>query len=205
MINISDYKNPFDAILAFESAVAKFTGAPYCVTTDCCSHAIEIAFRLAHDGSAVTFPARTYLSVPMTLRKVGVDYVMIDQPWRTSYQFEGSNIWDCAREFTPDMYRAGTVQCISFGRTKPLQLSRGGCLLTDSAELHRSASMMRSDGRNLFQYSPWKNQQTFRVGYHYTMKPEECVEGLNRLAQGKFVEQIDKYFDYPDCSQLEII
>jgi hypothetical protein len=65
--------------------------------------------------------------------------------------------------------------------------------------------MMRSDGRDLFQHSPWENQQTFRVGYHYNMKPEECVEGLNRLAQGKFVEQIDKYFDYPDCSQLEII
>ena len=75
MIKLSDYADAFDAILDFESALAKFTGAPYCVTTDCCSHAIEIAFRLAHDGSDISFPARTYLSVLMTMHKLSLIHI----------------------------------------------------------------------------------------------------------------------------------
>ena len=98
MKTIADYKNPFDAIPEFESAVAKYTGAPYCVTTDCCTHAMEIAFR----------------------------------------------------------------------------------------------------------FSTWATQKTFRVGYHYTMRPEECVLGLNLLEAQAFTEQLDKYFDYPDCRDITI-
>ena len=30
----------------FESKLAEFTGAPYVVTTDCCTHAIELCLRL---------------------------------------------------------------------------------------------------------------------------------------------------------------
>ena len=40
-MTLNDYADPFDAVLDFERAVADYTGAPYCVTTDCCSHAIE--------------------------------------------------------------------------------------------------------------------------------------------------------------------
>ena len=103
MIALNDYANAFDAIKDFESAVAEFTGAPYCITTDCCSHAIEIAFRLAHNGSEVSFPARTYLSVLMTMHKVGVNYTLEDRAWRDSYIFQGTQIWDCARNFKKDM------------------------------------------------------------------------------------------------------
>jgi len=204
MKSIADYKNPFDAILEFESAVAQYTGAPYCVTTDCCTHAMEIAFRLDGYDEYVTLPARTYLSVPMVLHKLNIPYMLKDTAWRGSYQFEGSNIWDCARQFEPNMYRPGSIQCISFGRTKPLQIGQGGCLLTDDEEIYRAASMMRSDGRDLFKFSPWITQKTFRVGYHYTMRPEECVFGLNLLNAEIFTRQIDKYFDYPDCRDLVI-
>jgi len=204
MKTIGDYKNPFDAILEFESAVAKYTGAPYCVTTDCCTHAMEIAFRLTVDINIVTFPARTYLSVPMMLHKLKIPYMLKDESWRKSYQFVGSDVWDCARQFEPNMYKPGAIQCISFGRTKPLQIGQGGCLLTDNQEVYRAASMMRSDGRDLFQFSPWDAQKTFRVGYHYTMRPEECIAGLNLLETQTFTEQLDKYFDYPDCRNIVI-
>jgi len=204
MKTIADYAKPFDAILEFEAAVAKYTGAPYCVTTDCCTHAIEIAFRLDDYDDYVTLPARTYLSVPMVLHKLKIPYLFRDVTWRGSYQFEGSNVWDCARQFEPNMYRPGSIQCISFGRTKPLQIGQGGCLLTDDEEIYCAASMMRSDGRDLFKFSPWITQKTFRVGYHYTMRPEECVFGLNLLNAEIFTRQIDKYFDYPDCRDLVI-
>ena len=204
MKTLSDYKDAFLAIKEFEQAIADFAGAPYCVTTDCCTHAIEIAFRLAHNGSPVKFPAKTYLSVLMTMHKVGVKYTLEDRHWRDYYVFEGSKIWDCARYFKKDMYVPGAVQCVSFGRTKPLEIGRGGCILTDDAELYQRASRMRYDGRDIFQFLPWGNQQEFEVGYHYYLRPEECVRGLNLLEQGNLIEQIDKFYDYPDCREITI-
>jgi len=204
MIKLNDYADAFDAIKEFESTVANFTGAPYCISTDCCSHAIEIAFRLAHNGSEVSFPAHTYLSVLMTMHKVGVKYKLEDIKWRDSYIFKGSNIWDCARYFKQGMYVPGSIQCVSFGRTKPLEIGRGGCILTDSKDLYERASRMRYDGRDIFNYIPWASQKEFELGYHYYLKPEDCVTGLNLLAAGKFTEQLDKHFDYPDCRKVKI-
>ena len=54
MKNIKDYSNPFDAIAEFENALADFTGAPYAITTDCCTHAIEIVFRLLNTKQVVS-------------------------------------------------------------------------------------------------------------------------------------------------------
>ena len=204
MIQLSDYKNPFQAILDFESAVAKYTGASYCVTTDCCTHAIEIAFRLNFTGTTVSFPAYTYLSVPMTMKKLNIPYTLTNEHWRNSYEFKGSNIWDCARQFEPNMYKPGTIQCVSFGMTKPVEIGIGGCLLTDNLELYKRASRMRYDGRDIFTYSPWITQTEFEVGYHYYLRPEECVAGLNLLNDQKFTPQLDKHFDYPDCRKLVI-
>ena len=38
----------FDKILQFEQALAEFTGAPYVIMTDSCTHAIELCLR--HDA-----------------------------------------------------------------------------------------------------------------------------------------------------------
>lgn len=204
MISLDNYKNPFDAIKEFEQAIAEFTGAPYCVTTDCCTHAIEIAFRLAHDKSAVSFPAYTYLSVPMTMHKLDIPYTLEDRAWKNSYQFLGSNIWDCARLFERNMYQPGSIQCISFGMSKPLQIGLGGCILTDNQQLYQRASRMRYDGRDIFNYSPWSQQKEFTVGYHYYLRPEECVVGLNLLCNQQFTTQTEKHFAYPDCRNVSI-
>lgn len=204
MITLKDYSNPFEAIKAFETALAEFTGAPYCITTDCCTHAIEIAFRLTHDNSLVKLPGKTYLSVPMLMHKLNVPYELQEQSWHDYYQFEGSRIWDCARYFKQGMYVTDSVQCISFGLSKPLQIGLGGCILTDDKDLYERASRMRYDGRDIFNYSPWATQQSFDVGYHYYLRPEECVVGLNLLKEQKFTVQLDKYFNYPDCRSITI-
>lgn len=209
MKSLSDYKDAFLAITDFEQALSNFTGAPYCITTDCCTHAIEIAFRLRHDGSPVTFPARTYLSVLMTMHKLGISYELEDLHWRNSYQFKNTRIWDCARLFSADMYEPGSIQCLSFGRTKPLQINRGGCILTDDADLYHRASKMRYDGRDIFKYSigtehSWDVQREFEVGYHYYLRPEDCVTGLNLLEQQTFIVQEEKHYNYPDCRTISI-
>ena len=204
MKDLKDYKNPFQAILDFEAAICAYTGAPYCVTTDCCTHAIEIAFRLAHDGSPVKFPARTYLSVPMTLHKLNIKYELLDITWTGGYKFEGSNIYDYARKFELGMYIPNSIQCVSFGRSKPLEIGLGGCLLTDNESLYIKASRMRYDGRDIFKYSPWSEQKRFSVGYHYYLRPEECVAGLNLLRDRQFTPQLEKHFCYPDCREIII-
>ena len=204
MINLEDYSNPFQAIFDFEDAVARFTGALYCISTDCCTHAIEIAFRLSDYDKAVTFPAHTYLSVPMTMHKLGIKYEFVDQLWHGGYQFEGTRIYDYARKFEPGMYKPGSIQCVSFGFTKPLQIGLGGCILTDDKNLYEEAARMRYDGRDIFQFSSWVTQKKFRVGYHYYLRPEECVIGLNLLESRQFVEQTEKLHNYPDCREIEI-
>jgi len=203
-MKISDYNNPFDAVLDFERAVAHYTGAPYCITTDSCTHAIEIAFRLTFNNNIVMFPAHTYLSVLMTLSKLNVPYMLTDEEWCQEYEFKGSKIWDSARRFERSMYRDGQVQCLSFGRTKPLEIGRGGCILTDNRELYEAASRMRMDGRDIFKYNPWIDQGEFNLGFHYYMKPEDCVTGLNLLHSKQFTKQLPEFYNYPDCRDLVI-
>lgn len=204
---LDQYDNPFTAIQDFEEMLANYTGAPYAVVVNCCTHAIEIALRLKRPAGEIVFPAKTYLSVLMTMHKLHIPYRLQDIEWRDDrfYQFTGSNVWDCARFLEPNMYQPNTLQCLSFGRTKPLEIGQGGCLLTDDESLAQRARMMCYDGRDIFSYKKWADQQTFNLGFHYYLRPEECVKGMNLLASQKFTPQISSYFDYPDCSKIKII
>jgi hypothetical protein len=140
----------------------------------------------------------------MTLQKLSIPYMLTDEEWSGEYEFKGSNIWDSARRFEPHMYRDGAIQCISFGRTKPLEIGRGGCLLTDNHEVYKAASCMRMDGRDIFKYAPWSTQGNFKVGFHYYMKPEDCITGLNLLMHKHFNPQRPEFYNYPDCREITI-
>ena len=63
----------FKKFTEFEQALSKYTGSPHVVLTDCCTHAIELCLRLQGIGIA-TIPYRSYLSIPMTLHKLNIDY-----------------------------------------------------------------------------------------------------------------------------------
>ena len=63
----------FDKILQFERALAEFTGAPYAIMTDCCTHAIEMCLRYDQVKHCKMQPY-TYLSIPMTMHKLGIEY-----------------------------------------------------------------------------------------------------------------------------------
>jgi dTDP-4-amino-4,6-dideoxygalactose transaminase len=189
----------FEKISEFERALAKFTGAPYAVMTDCCTHAIELCLR--YDNiQRVTFPAHTYLSIPMTMHKLGIKYNFNDKLWTGEYQFIGTRIWDSARLLKQDMYRPGQLQCLSFGYGKPLEIGRGGAILTDDIEVYDTLIQQRYDGRDLT-ISPWEHQKVFRVGYHYKPTIEEAVRGLDLLSD---VDQSVKYYKYPDLRTIII-
>jgi len=186
------YKELYD----FENALCEYTGAPFAVVTDCCTHAIELCMRI--DNVNVTdFTAYTYLSIPQLMRNLNINFRLTGERWVGEYQFHGTNIWDSARRLERGMYRKGQKQCLSFGNTKPLQLGRCGAILLDDIEEYRTLSRMRSDGRDL-QQSPWQ-AYPISEGYHYCPTLETCAQGIEKLPQ---VNEQPKYHQYPDCRML---
>jgi dTDP-4-amino-4,6-dideoxygalactose transaminase len=194
----------FDKILAFETALAQFTGAPYVVMTDCCTHAIELCLRY-DQVQTCKFTPYTYLSVPMTMHKLGIKYQYLDHAWQRwvgEYQFLDTRIWDSARRLEKDMYRPGQMQCVSFGHDKPLSIGRGGAILLDDEPAYYALLRMRYDGRDLT-IKPWIEQKEFRVGYHYRPTIEEAESGLELLKQ--YTSQPPREIVYPDCRQISIV
>ena len=186
----------FDKLFEFESALAEYTGAPFAVVTDCCTHALELCMRM--DNVHVTdFTAFTYLSIPQLMRNLNIDFRLTSERWVGEYQFHGTNIWDSARRLERGMYRRGQKQCLSFGNTKPLQLGRCGAILLDNIEEYRTLSRMRSDGRDLHQ-DPWQNYPISQ-GYHYCPTLEICAEGIEKLP---LIDERPKYHRYPDTRNL---
>ena len=190
----------FDRIKQFEQMLAEYTGAPYAIMTDCCTHAIELALRY-DNVKLCTMPARSYLSIPMTLRKLNIKYDYTDIEWTGEYQLGGTRIWDSARRLERKMYRTGHIQCLSFGHGKPLQIGRGGAILLDDKLAYNIMLQQRYDGRDL-DVTPWEEQRTFRIGYHYKPTIEEAEIGIKLLPQ---INEAPKYVSYPDLRTIHII
>ena len=194
----------FEKILEFETALAQFAGAPRAVMTDCCTHAIELCMRY-DQVQTCKFTPYTYVSVPMTMHKLGIKYQYLDHEWQRwvgEYPFVETRIWDSARRLEANMYRAGQMQCVSFGHDKPLPIGRGGAILLDDETAYQALLRMRYDGRDLT-ISPWVEQQQFRVGYHYRPTIEEAERGLELLSG--YTSQLPREVVYPDCRQIRIV
>jgi dTDP-4-amino-4,6-dideoxygalactose transaminase len=193
----------FEKIKEFEKELSLFTGAPYVVTTDCCTHAIELCM-IIDQIKTCKFSAFTYLSVLQTMHKLKIQYELVDELWTGEYCFHGTRIWDSARRLEPDMYKPGQLQCLSFGFSKPVDIGRGGAILTDSLDDYNLLSKMRYDGRDL-NISPWIEQIEFTVGYHYKLNPEECIKGIECLKIYKDKNNyVPKIVKYPDCRKIKI-
>jgi len=195
----------FSKIKDFELALAEYTGAPYAVMTDCCTHAIELCLRI-EKPKLVSFTALTYLSVPMTMHKLGIEYELYDWFWIGEYPIAGTRVWDSARRLEPGMYEKNTLKCLSFGFDKPLDIGHGGAILLDNHDEYERLLRMRYDGRDLT-VSPWACQQTFEVGYHYRPTIEDAEKGLKMLdlyKQRSAEETQPVFVDYPDCRKIII-
>ena len=194
----------FEKILEFETALAQFAGAPYAIMTDCCTHAIELCMRY-DQVQTCKFTPYTYVSVPMTMHKLGIKYQYLDHEWQRwvgEYPFVETRIWDSARRLESNMYRAGQMQCVSFGHDKPLPIGRGGAILLDDESAYQALLRMRYDGRDLT-VSPWVAQKEFCVGYHYRPTVEEAERGMQLL--NSYVSQPPRAVVYPDCRQIHIV
>jgi hypothetical protein len=190
----------FDALFKFEQDLAKYTGAPFVVATDGCTHAIELCLRYDRP-SMLAFTAFTYLSIPMLMHHLQINYVLTSEEWTGEYQFHGTRIWDSARRLEPGMYRPGQIQCLSFGWSKPLNLGTGGAILLDDEQAYRTLSAWRSDGRDL-RIQPWEDQLVFSPGWHYCPSLELCERGSQLLPTILPASQKERY---PDCRNISIV
>ncbi len=198
----------FEKINEFETKLAEFTGAPYAIMTDCCTHAIEMCLR--YDKiTYCSFTPYTYLSIPMTMHKLGIgysyypDHLPERQKWIGEYKFEFTRIWDSARRLEKNMYRPGQLQCLSFGHTKPLHIGHGGAILLDDKTAYDEIIRMRYDGRDL-NISPWVEQREFRVGYHYKPSIEDAIQGIALLVGLEEYCPEPKFVQYPDLRTITI-
>jgi dTDP-4-amino-4,6-dideoxygalactose transaminase len=192
----------FKILFDFESALAEYTGAPYAVVTDGCTHAIELCMRYDMT-SFCEFTPFTYLSIAQLMHQLDISYHYRPEYWSSAgeYRFYNTRIWDSARRLEPGMYRAGQMQCLSFGHGKPLELGKGGAILLDNEADYLALSCMRSDGRDL-RITPWQDQEVIYQGFHYCPTLETCAAGIAGLKQIKMgiTQQ-----EYPDLRKINII
>lgn len=190
-------------VYLLEQNLAKFTGAPYVVVTDCCTHAIELCLRYDKIKTCKT-TCYTYLSVPMTFVKLGIKFSYTNELWLGEYNLKGTRIWDSARLLHPKMYRKGQLQCLSFGNGKPIDNKRGGAILCSSKKDYAVLKAMSYDGRD-FNHKNWADQKKFKLGFHYNMPFEHAENILRLLSEYKTKDShLPKMFDYPDCRNIQI-
>ena len=192
-----------EAVSKFENLISMFYGAPYAVATDCCTHAIELCLRIAHPEYVVNCPSRTYVSVPMTFEKLGLEWQFDDYEWEDYYHIGCTNIVDAAVYWKQNGYIPGTKMCLSFQFKKHLSLGRGGMILLDDYDEYIKLKKMSYDGR--YGDTPWAEQDIDTIGYHYYMTPETAQTGIYRYCSAE-VTKPRKWscLDYPDLTKLKV-
>lgn len=192
----------FDTVEKLENTIAEFFGAPYAVAVDCCTHGIELCLRYQKIKKS-SCPARTYLSIPMTFHKLGIEYKFIDYAWHDYYYIGDTNIIDAAVLWKKHSYVPGTFMCISFQFKKHLSLGRGGLILLDDITALHVLKKMSYDGRLPTQ--PWSEQDIDTIGYHYYMTPETAELGLKKFEEVKDLNS-KKWSseDYPDLRIMKV-
>ena len=192
------WSDPREIISLFEDELSKYTGAPYVVLTDCCTHALELCLRYELEGGHLTpgqgieIPDRTYVSVAQTLLNVGLKPALVkDLEWTGEYELGDTGVFDSAARFTSKMFRRDSrAQCLSFQIKKRLPIGRGGAVLTADKALADWVRLASYDGRDLnTRYDSPQHLKT--LGFHYYMTPEDAARGLIILSQ---MEN-----DYPDA------
>lgn len=189
-------------VIEFERLIANFYNAPYAVAVDCCTHAIELCLRLTKPNN-VTCPTHTYLSVPMTLKKLDINFEFVDTKWNNFYFIGNTNIVDAAVYWQRNGYIPNTMMCLSFQFKKHLNLGRGGMILLDNHDDYVILKKLRYDGRedNL----PWTEQDIDTLGYHYYMTPETAQTGIFRFASAEVTEPRKwSHQDYPNLSKMKV-
>ena len=191
----------FNVITNFEKEIANFFGSKFAVSTDCCTHAIELCL-IYNNIQSVSIPYHTYLSVPMTAKKLKIEWQWRNDLWQDYYQLT-DNIYDAAVLWKQNSYIPGSFMCLSFQFKKHLSLGRGGMILIDDENAYHDLVKLGYDGRH--RDEPWAEQDINCFGYHYYMTPETAQLGLDKLPTAiHTVPKTWSWQDYPDLRSMPV-
>jgi hypothetical protein len=139
----------------------------------------------------------------MSILNAGGKIQFRDDAWTGGYQLYPHAIYDYARRFTSGMYRAGTMQCVSFHHSKILGLAaHGGAILLDDPAAYIWLKRARFDGRT---EGIHPKDDNFTVqGFHCYMTPPTAAEGLLRLSALPLHNSDLPNSDYSDLSTVEL-
>lgn len=192
----------FEYVAKFESQIAEFFGSPYAVSTDSCTHALELCLRYTK-GDNITIPTRTYISVPMTCMKLGLNWSWVEDSWSDYYYLGSTNIIDAAVLWGENSYIPNTYMCLSFQFKKHLNLGRGGAILLQNKIDYDVLKKMSYDGRD--PGIPWAEQDIDTIGYHYYMTPEVAKMGIELLNERKKIPGKKwSHMDYPYLPHMSV-
>lgn len=198
--------NPHQITRDFEAALCDYTGARYAVTTTSCTMALLMAaawFCHQRGPQVVSVPAKTYCSVPMSVLHAGHIVEFRDDDWQGEYRLDPLPLWDSARRFHADMFRAGEMQCLSLHVSKHLGLEQGGVILHDDDEADAWLRRLRFDGRT--EGVPATEDNFTMLGLHAYLSPTVSALGLWKLSHEFPRDNADlPKPEYPDLSKFPV-
>jgi len=206
-------QNPHEVTRHFEAAIAEYCGSPYAVALDNCSNAIFLALMYEGiSGQEIAIPKHTYPAVPCEIIHAGGKVKFEDSPpmLTGSYPLGKTSVWDCALEFTADMYLPETLMCVSFtGPYKHLKLGKGGAILTDSETAYKWFKKARFSGRSECSYHVDNFDDNPVMGWNFYMPVQIAAMGLHMMQQfynidGSKKKNADLSLPYPDLSKFEL-
>lgn len=190
--------NAYGVVAEFERRVAEYAGSTFAVAVDCCTHALFLSLKYLNQPQTITIPAKTYVSVPAAIIHAGYQVAFEDIDWSGVYPLSPLPIIDGAKRFRRGMYEGG-LHCLSFHVKKPIDIGRGGMILTDDPDAVAWLKRARYDGR---EGRPYPQEQINMLGWHMYMTPEQAARGLTLL--DVYTDQPDQTEDYPDLRQFEV-
>lgn len=169
----------------FEKRMAEYAGSKYAVTVDNCTNALFLSLKYLGAAGKVIIPARTWVSVPCTIRNAGCEVEFKDMEWSGAYQLHPYPIYDGAVRMKRGMYKKGTFHCLSFHIRKHIPIGKGGMILTDSEEAYKWFRTVRYSGRTIapdgVNYVLYKEDRIETTGWNMYMTPEQAARGLDLL------------------------
>lgn len=208
--------NPYKFVQDFEEAVADYAGCKYAIAVDNCTNAIFLCAKYLKINSVV-LPAKTYPSVPCSIIHAGGEVSFVDYEWRDQgfYRLDPYPIYDAAHLFRRNMfniicqqhietkeYQIKSFVCISFSATKPINIGKGGMILTNDEFSTKWFKKARYCGRN---ETPLMEDEFNMLGWNMYMTPEQAARGLLLMSDRGCVESKKMPIpEYPDLSKFKI-
>jgi dTDP-4-amino-4,6-dideoxygalactose transaminase len=201
------FNDPREVVDLCEKKIADFFGAKYCVTVDCCSHAIFLSLQYLRaimeieKYDEIIVPKQTYISVPMQVIHAGLEVRFKDIVWIGYYNLTPTRVIDAAVMWERNSYIQDSLMCLSFQIKKMIPTGKMGAILTDDLQAFEWLKLASYDGRDLtLPYDDANHVQM--IGWHMYATPEDCARTVWLMDNIKKEGRYMGHNDYPDVSKM---